>query len=92
MNKRLVDAAQKYQTVVRLKGGDPMLFERDDEEILMLKAASIAVEVVPGITAALADVALNSISGNFSWQAFSKTGKSFLKWSPWAKKTGTTII
>ena len=57
INKRLVDAAQKYQTVVRLKGGDPMLFGRADEEIQALKAAGIAVEVVPGITAALAGAA-----------------------------------
>jgi uroporphyrin-III C-methyltransferase len=32
INKRLVDAAYKYQTIVRLKGGDPMLFGRADEE------------------------------------------------------------
>jgi uroporphyrin-III C-methyltransferase len=57
INKRLVDAAQKYQTVVRLKGGDPMLFGRADEEIQTLKDANIQVEVVPGITAALAGAA-----------------------------------
>jgi len=79
MNKRLADAAQKYQTVVRLKGGGPMLFGRADKEIQMLKAASIAVEMVSVITAALAGFALNAISGNFSWQAVTKAGKSFLK-------------
>lgn len=57
INKRLVDAAQKYQTVIRLKGGDPMLFGRADEEIQALKDAGIEVEVVPGITAALAGAA-----------------------------------
>ncbi len=57
INKRLVDAAQKYQIVVRLKGGDPMLFGRADEEITTLKEAGVAVEVVPGITAALAGAA-----------------------------------
>ena len=57
INKRLVDAAQKYQIIVRLKGGDPMLFGRADEEIQTLKAAGIEVEVVPGITAALAGAA-----------------------------------
>ena len=57
INKRLVDAAQKYQTVVRLKGGDPMLFGRADEEIQALKNAGIEFEVVPGITAALAGAA-----------------------------------
>ena len=57
INKRLVDAAQKYQTIVRLKGGDPMLFGRADEEITALENAGIAFEVVPGITAALAGAA-----------------------------------
>ena len=54
INKRLVDAAQKHGIVVRLKGGDPMLFGRAQEEIDALAEASIAYEVVPGITAALA--------------------------------------
>ena len=57
INKRLIDAAKQYQTVVRLKGGDPMLFGRAEEEIQTLKNAGIAVEVVPGITAALAGAA-----------------------------------
>jgi uroporphyrin-III C-methyltransferase len=57
INKRLVDAAQKYQVVVRLKGGDPMIFGRADEEITELEDAGIEVEVVPGITAALAAAA-----------------------------------
>ena len=57
INKRLVDAAQKYQTIVRLKGGDPMLFGRADEEITALSHAGIPFEIVPGITAALAGAA-----------------------------------
>ena len=54
INKRLVDAAAKYGVVVRLKGGDPMLFGRAQEEIDALEASGVDVEVVPGITAALA--------------------------------------
>ena len=57
INKRLVDAAKQYKTIVRLKGGDPMLFGRADEEIGALKKLGIEVEVVPGITAALAGAA-----------------------------------
>jgi uroporphyrin-III C-methyltransferase len=57
INKRLVDAASQYQTIVRLKGGDPMLFGRADEELQALHKAGIAVEIVPGITAALAGAA-----------------------------------
>jgi len=54
INKRLVDAAAKYRLVVRLKGGDPMMFGRAQEEIDALAEAGVDVEVVPGITAALA--------------------------------------
>jgi len=57
INKRLVDAAKKHQIIIRLKGGDPMMFGRADEEIQALKRAGIQVEVVPGITAALAGAA-----------------------------------
>lgn len=57
INKRLVDAARKFRVVVRLKGGDPMLFGRAQEEIAALEAAGIRCEVVPGITAALAAAA-----------------------------------
>jgi uroporphyrin-III C-methyltransferase len=54
INKRLVDAASTCDVVVRLKGGDPMLFGRAQEEIAALEAAGIRYEVVPGVTAALA--------------------------------------
>ena len=55
--KRLVDAAQRHGIVVRLKGGDPMLFGRAQEEIAALEAAGVPYEIVPGITAALAAAA-----------------------------------
>jgi siroheme synthase len=54
INKRLADAARSHDVVVRLKGGDPMLFGRAHEEISYLRAQGIVVEVVPGVTAALA--------------------------------------
>jgi uroporphyrin-III C-methyltransferase len=57
INKRLIDAAKKYRIIIRLKGGDPMMFGRADEEIQALKTHHIEVEVVPGITAALAGAA-----------------------------------
>ena len=62
INKRLIDAASKHQTVVRLKGGDPMLFGRAQEEISALEAARIEYEIVPGITAALAASAQLGVS------------------------------
>jgi uroporphyrin-III C-methyltransferase len=71
INKRLVDAAQKHQTIVRLKGGDPMLFGRADEEITALKQAGVEVEVVPGITAALAGAA--SLSQSLTLRGVSRS-------------------
>ena len=57
INKQMLDYARKYPLVVRLKGGDPMIFGRADEELHALEAAGIEVEVVPGITTALAAAA-----------------------------------
>lgn len=54
INQTLVDAALAGNTVVRLKGGDPYLFGRGGEEVHACVAAGIDVEVVPGITSALA--------------------------------------
>jgi uroporphyrin-III C-methyltransferase len=57
INRQLVECAAKYSVVVRLKGGDPMMFGRADEELRALEAEGIEVEVIPGITAALAAAA-----------------------------------
>ncbi|HWQ37030.1 MAG TPA: uroporphyrinogen-III C-methyltransferase [Burkholderiales bacterium] len=54
INRCLVEAASRHDTVLRLKGGDPMLFGRAQEEIDALSAAGVPWEVVPGVTAALA--------------------------------------
>jgi uroporphyrin-III C-methyltransferase len=62
INKRLADAARRYRIVVRLKGGDPMLFGRAQEEIDYLRSRNIAVKVIPGVTAALAASAELGIS------------------------------
>jgi uroporphyrin-III C-methyltransferase/precorrin-2 dehydrogenase/sirohydrochlorin ferrochelatase len=53
----MISAAQSGQTVVRLKGGDPLIFLRTQEEIRALREAEIDFEIVPGITAATAAAA-----------------------------------
>jgi uroporphyrin-III C-methyltransferase len=57
INALLVKHARTGQTVVRLKGGDPSVFGRLEEELEALAEASIDSEVVPGVTAALAAAA-----------------------------------
>ena len=57
INRLLVRSARDGQIVVRLKGGDPMIFGRAHEEIEACHRAGLEVEIVPGITAASAAAA-----------------------------------
>ena len=52
INALMISLAKAGRNVVRLKGGDPMIFGRADEEIAACRAAGIPIEVVPGITTA----------------------------------------
>ena len=49
INELMIKLAKSGKRVVRLKGGDPMIFGRAGEEIAACRAANIPVEVVPGI-------------------------------------------
>lgn len=62
INALMIRLARGGSRVVRLKGGDPMLFGRAGEEIAVLTAAGIPVDVVPGITAGLALAATLGVS------------------------------
>jgi uroporphyrin-III C-methyltransferase len=62
INSLLMDAAAKHHVVVRLKGGDPLLFGRAAEEIEALRAARVPFEVVPGISAAFGAAASAKVS------------------------------
>ncbi len=57
INALLVQVAQRHARVVRLKGGDPSVFGRLEEEMAALQLEGIGFEVVPGVSAALAAAA-----------------------------------
>ena len=57
INALLVQAARDHERVVRLKGGDPSMFGRLEEELDALRAEGMTCEVVPGVTSALAAAA-----------------------------------
>ncbi|MBX9582343.1 MAG: uroporphyrinogen-III C-methyltransferase [Gemmataceae bacterium] len=54
IHRRLIEAGKAGKVVVRLKGGDPLVFGRGGEEAEALRAAGVGYEIVPGVTAALA--------------------------------------
>ncbi len=62
INRMLVRMARPGRKLVRLKGGDPLIFARLGEEIDALRGAGISYEIVPGVTAASAAAAASGIS------------------------------
>ncbi|MEM9151264.1 MAG: uroporphyrinogen-III C-methyltransferase [Cyanobacteria bacterium P01_F01_bin.3] len=98
----LISLAAEHAVVVRLKGGDPFVFGRGGEEMMGLNAASIDVEVVPGITAGIAAPAYAGIPvthREYSSSVTFVTGheavnkyRPKVNWSALAKGTETLVI
>lgn len=62
INSLLIAHAAKHASVVRLKGGDPLVFGRAGEELEALRQARVEFEIVPGVTAALSAAAAAGIT------------------------------
>jgi uroporphyrin-III C-methyltransferase len=102
INALLVESARRHGAVVRLKGGDPSVFGRLAEEVEAVRAAGIAFEIVPGITAATAASARAGISltarGRSSLVLLAtgtdQTGRSpiGLPWALLARLDGTLVF
>lgn len=98
--ERMVAAARAGQRVVRLKGGDPMVFGRGGEEAMQLLAAGVDVEVVPGISSAIAGASAAGIPithrgiarGFLAVTAHTCDGSDGMDWDTVARFPGTVVV
>jgi uroporphyrinogen III methyltransferase/synthase len=104
INALLVEHANLGRSVVRLKGGDPFVFGRGAEEAEHLRAAGIAFQIVPGVTAGVgvtafagvpvthrdAASAVAFVTGHDDPDAALATGR--LDWSALARFPGTLVV
>ena len=102
INELLVRLSGSHRRIVRLKGGDPFVFGRGGEEAVVLRAAGVPFEVVPGVTAAVAASAYAGIPvthrGLASSVAFvtghedPEKDESDVDWEHLARGVGTVVF
>ncbi len=102
INELLLGLAREGLTVARLKGGDPCIFGRGGEEALFLKEHGVSVEIIPGITSAIAGPVSAGIPPTHRGMAASVRfvtahedpgkGSGFLDWGLLARDTGTLVF
>jgi uroporphyrin-III C-methyltransferase len=98
----IINRAKKGMNVVRLKGGDPFLFGRGGEELEAVRSAGIPVEMVPGVSSALAvpaSVGIPLTHRKYASQVTILTGNEdpskpepALDWQLLAKSRGTIVV
>lgn len=100
INRLLIDEAKKGRRVVRLKGGDPFVFGRGGEEAEEIVAAGVPVEIVPGISSAVAGPAYAGIPVTHRAHATSLTlvtgheadESTGIQWPALAQLDGTIVF
>jgi uroporphyrin-III C-methyltransferase / precorrin-2 dehydrogenase / sirohydrochlorin ferrochelatase len=95
INRVLIDYASAGRRVVRLKGGDPFVLGRGGEEAAACRAAGVPVEVVPGVTSAVAVPAAAGIPVTHRGLARQFTvvsGHDGLNWPSLAAIEGTIVL
>jgi uroporphyrin-III C-methyltransferase/precorrin-2 dehydrogenase/sirohydrochlorin ferrochelatase len=95
INRLIVEHAQAGRRVVRLKGGDPFVLGRGGAEALACIAAGVPVEVVPGVTSAVAVPASAGIPVTHrgrSRQVTIASGHEGLDWASLARLEGTLVL
>jgi len=98
----LIELSRSFETVVRLKGGDPFVFGRGGEEVEALLDAGIPVEVVPGVTSAFAVPAFAGVPVTHRGLSSSVTvvtghvgdpaSPGAVDWESFARAGGTIVI